>query len=251
VIYLDLIAVLLVLSVFGCALAQEQQQQQQANQPQYWQHNEKTKQWQPIMPESANAQQQQQPPQPPQQQQQQPPQQQQPQQLGTLIGSVDNSNAYAQPAPPQPHPLPQPIQHQPAKPVYGQPQSLIQLPSLYPAAPAPIAVPAPAYPQAVPVPIHPVPLAPFAIQQPGISSYGEPIIENLIGGIPFDCRGLPTGPVRDNRFCDIFHACVFGQQRKTYACPFVGERTYFDMLTLRCEFVRKNPLGCSANTYYH
>jgi hypothetical protein len=243
--------------VFQIAFAQEHlaqqqaQQQAQQHQPQYWQHNEKTKQWQPIIPSDAANAQPAQPPQPPQQQQQQ--QQQQQSQLGTLIGSIDSSNSYAQPAP-----APAPVQQHPPKPVYSQPQSLIQLP-LYPApAPAPIVpapavvpVPAPAYPAAVPVPILPVPVAPYAIQQPGISSYGEPIIENLIGGIPFDCRGLPTGPVRDNRFCDIFHACVFGQQRKTYACPFVGERTYFDMVTLRCEFVRKNPLGCAANAYYH
>ena len=173
--------------------------------------------------------------------------------LGTLIGSIVN-------------------QYAPPKPTYNQPQSLIQLPSYPHPAPAPYPAPAPApgpYPAPVPVPVpapypapapapYPVPvpvpivpLAPYAIQQPGISSYGEPIIENLIGGIPFDCRGLPTGPVRDNRFCDIFHACVFGQQRKTYACPFVGERTYFEPATQRCEFIRKNPLGCASNAYYH
>ena len=51
--------------------------------------------------------------------------------------------------------------------------------------------------------------------------------------IPFNCLGRPTGHYRDSRFADIFHACVYGSQRKTYACPIVGERTYFDEITKR------------------
>jgi hypothetical protein len=62
---------------------------------------------------------------------------------------------------------------------------------------------------------------------------GEIVIENLVGGVLFECSNLPTGHYRDGRYCDIFHACVYGQQRKTYACPIVGERTYFDELTNR------------------
>ncbi len=97
--------------------------------------------------------------------------------------------------------------------------------------------------------INPLPervVAPFPIQTPVLSWTGEVIIENTIGGIPFDCRFRPTGHWRDSYFCDIFHACVHGQQRKTYACPIVGERTYFDEITQRCEFVHLNPAICAA-----
>jgi len=83
--------------------------------------------------------------------------------------------------------------------------------------PAVVVAPPPA-----PVAAVPVPVGAFPIQQPVISSQGDVIIENTIGGIPFDCRGRPTGHWRDTRFCDIFHACVHGYQRKTYACPIVG-----------------------------
>lgn len=108
-------------------------------------------------------------------------------------------------------------------------------------APLPVAVPAPA--------VVPVPVGAYPIQQPVVSSQGDIIIENTIGGIPFDCRGRPTGHWRDTRFCDIFHACVHGYQRKTYACPIVGERTYFDEITKRCEFVSRNPAGCAVNVF--
>lgn len=92
---------------------------------------------------------------------------------------------------------------------------------------------------------------PFAIQQPAIGATGEIIIENLVGGIPYNCIGRPTGHYRDNRFADIFHACVHGAQRKTYACPIVGERTYFDEVTRRCEFVNRNPNCCVNVSFYH
>lgn len=117
-----------------------------------------------------------------------------------------------------------------------------------PVAPAPLPLPLP-FPQpavvAVPVP------KPFAIQQPTITNTGEIIIENLLGGIPFNCLGRPTGHFRDTNYCDVFHACVHGQQRKTYSCPFVGEAQYFDDVTRRCEFVRNNPLGCSSRVFLH
>ncbi len=102
----------------------------------------------------------------------------------------------------------------------------------------------------VPAPVVPVvPVGPYPVQQPIVSAQGDVIVENTIGGIPFDCRGRPTGHWRDTRFCDIFHACVHGYQRKTYACPIVGERTYFDEITKRCEFVSKNPIGCATNVF--
>ncbi|RNA44678.1 hypothetical protein BpHYR1_003245, partial [Brachionus plicatilis] len=84
---------------------------------------------------------------------------------------------------------------------------------------------------------------PYPIRQPTITNNGETIIENLIGGIVFNCQGKPTGHHRDTKFCDVFHACVFGQQKKTYSCPFVGENTYFDDVTRRCEFIRNNPVA--------
>ncbi len=100
---------------------------------------------------------------------------------------------------------------------------------------------------------HPVQVvqnvAPYAIQQPVISATGELIIENTLGGVDFDCRFLPSGHWRDNNFCDVYHACVHGYHRKTYTCPIVGERTYFDELTQRCEFVNRNPNGCSVNRF--
>ena len=92
-------------------------------------------------------------------------------------------------------------------------------------------------------------VAPFSIQQPVISHTGELIIENTLGGIDFDCRFLPTGHWRDTNFCDVYHACVHGYHRKTYTCPIVGERTYFDELTQRCEFVHLNPAGCNVNRF--
>lgn len=55
--------------------------------------------------------------------------------------------------------------------------------------------------------------------------------ENLIYGITFDCSGKQTGFYRDTRYCDIFHVCVNSVQKKTYACPQVGDRFYYDEST--------------------
>ena len=62
---------------------------------------------------------------------------------------------------------------------------------------------------------------------------GITLPENLITGISFDCTGKPTGPNGDPKYCDIFHACVYGQQQKTYACPQIGDRFFFDKATQR------------------
>lgn len=91
---------------------------------------------------------------------------------------------------------------------------------------------------------------PYPIKQETFTNTGEKIIENLIGGIPFDCTTRPTGHWRDENYCDIFHACVYGQRRKTYVCPIVGERTYFDEVTKKCEFMNQNPTACSKNQFY-
>lgn len=135
----------------------------------------------------------------------------------------------------------------PSKHLFLNQPPLRPLPAFLPA-PAPLPLPLP-LPQPAVVAL-PVP-KPFAIQQPTITSTGEIIIENLLGGIPFNCLGRPTGHFRDTNYCDVFHACVHGQQRKTYSCPFVGEAQYFDDVTRRCEFVRNNPLGCSTRVFFH
>lgn len=81
-------------------------------------------------------------------------------------------------------------------------------------------------------------VAPFAIQKPIVSHTGQVIIENTLGGIDFDCRFRPSGHYRDSNFCDVYHACVYGYHRKTYTCPIVGDRTYFDEFTQRYYFNR-------------
>ncbi|RNA07284.1 hypothetical protein BpHYR1_033790 [Brachionus plicatilis] len=95
------------------------------------------------------------------------------------------------------------------------------------------------------------PSNPYRIQQHTITNTGESIIENLVGGIDFDCSTRPTGHWRDSNYCDIFHACVFGHQKKTYSCPYVGEYTYFDDLTHKCEFLRANPSACRSKIFFH
>lgn len=111
--------------------------------------------------------------------------------------------------------------------------------------------PLPIFYQPAPLPVEKRPVGPYIIQKQTYTSTGELIIENLIGGVAFDCTYKPTGHWRDEKYCDIFHACVFGQQRKSYACPFVGERTYFDEVSRRCEFARLNPYACSSKTFYY
>jgi hypothetical protein len=60
--------------------------------------------------------------------------------------------------------------------------------------------------------------------------------EELVSGIPFDCRNKANGHWRDGKLCDVFHACIGGEQRKTYSCAQVGDRTYFDEITKRYAF---------------
>ena len=159
-----------------------------------------------------------------------------------------------------PQPLPQPIVTKPAE-VQTYPQPITVSPLLASFSPVKPFV----YPQPVlvkqpndsnvaavspqPIPSHPtvgytaspVPVVsgtveagkPFQIQQPILSYTGEVIVENTVGGIVFDCVGKPTGHWRDTQFCDVYHACVHGYHRKTYTCPIVGERTYFDEATQR------------------
>ncbi|RNA20523.1 chitin binding peritrophin, partial [Brachionus plicatilis] len=74
--------------------------------------------------------------------------------------------------------------------------------------------------------------------------------EELVVGIAFDCRGRPNGHWRDGQFCDVFHACINNEQKKTYTCAQLGEKTYFDEETRRCEFAKHKPLACPTNRYF-
>ena len=60
--------------------------------------------------------------------------------------------------------------------------------------------------------------------------------EELVTGIPFDCRRKSNGHWKDTRYCDVFHACIGGEQKKTYSCAQLGERIYFDETTKRLVF---------------
>jgi hypothetical protein len=66
-----------------------------------------------------------------------------------------------------------------------------------------------------------------------------PINEELITGIPFDCRRKSNGHWKDTRYCDVYHACIGGEQKKTYSCAQLGERIYFDETTKRFVFFSK------------
>lgn len=52
--------------------------------------------------------------------------------------------------------------------------------------------------------------------------------QKLILNVPFDCKGRIDGHWRDSRYCDVFHACLAGEQKRSYGCNQVGERFYFD-----------------------
>ena len=60
--------------------------------------------------------------------------------------------------------------------------------------------------------------------------------EELISGIKFDCVGKPNGHYRDHLYCDVFHACISNERKKTYSCAHMGARTYFDDATKRYVF---------------
>lgn len=55
-----------------------------------------------------------------------------------------------------------------------------------------------------------------------------PVVVNDLQSIKFDCTGKPTGPNKDPKYCDVYHACVFGKQSKVYACDQIGDRFYYD-----------------------
>ncbi len=57
-----------------------------------------------------------------------------------------------------------------------------------------------------------------------------PPLENqkVIVNVPFDCKGRIDGHWRDTRYCDVFHACISGEQKRSYGCNQIGEKFYFD-----------------------
>lgn len=76
------------------------------------------------------------------------------------------------------------------------------------------------------------------------------ISEQIIDFVDFDCSNKPTGPNKNNLYCDIYHACVFGELKKTYICAHNGERFYYDEKTQKCEFSNKNSSACLTGNYY-
>jgi hypothetical protein len=52
--------------------------------------------------------------------------------------------------------------------------------------------------------------------------------QKIVVNVPFDCKGRIDGHWRDVRYCDIFHACIAGEQKRSYGCNQIGERFYFD-----------------------
>ncbi|CAF1478555.1 unnamed protein product [Adineta ricciae] len=74
--------------------------------------------------------------------------------------------------------------------------------------------------------------------------------QKVVLNVPFDCKGRIDGHWRDTRYCDVFHACIAGVQKRSYGCNQIGERFYFDDATQKCEFTSRNANGCQANQYY-
>ena len=54
-----------------------------------------------------------------------------------------------------------------------------------------------------------------------------------LSGIEFNCRHMPSGHWRNDKYCDLYHACVNGERRKSYSCAQLGEPIYFDDITKR------------------
>lgn len=55
--------------------------------------------------------------------------------------------------------------------------------------------------------------------------------QKVIVNVPYDCKGRIDGHWRDIRYCDVFHACLAGEQKRSYGCNQVGERFFFDDVT--------------------
>ncbi|CAF3242334.1 unnamed protein product [Rotaria sp. Silwood2] len=74
--------------------------------------------------------------------------------------------------------------------------------------------------------------------------------QKVIVNVPFDCKGHIDGHWRDLRYCDVFHACLAGEQKRSYGCNQIGERFYFDDTSQKCEFASRNLNGCQSNQYF-
>ncbi|CAF1109060.1 unnamed protein product [Adineta ricciae] len=74
--------------------------------------------------------------------------------------------------------------------------------------------------------------------------------QKVVVNVPFDCKGRIDGHWRDTRYCDVFHACIAGEQKRSYGCNQIGERFYFDDASQKCEFASRNLNGCQSNQYY-
>jgi len=74
--------------------------------------------------------------------------------------------------------------------------------------------------------------------------------QKIVLNVAFDCKGRIDGHWRDTRYCDVFHACLAGEQKRSYGCNQVGERFYFDDASQKCEFASRNAAGCSSNQYF-
>ena len=55
--------------------------------------------------------------------------------------------------------------------------------------------------------------------------------QKVIVNVPYDCKGRIDGHWRDTRYCDVFHACIAGEQKRSYACTQIQEQFYFDDAT--------------------
>lgn len=63
--------------------------------------------------------------------------------------------------------------------------------------------------------------------------------QKVVVDVPYDCRGRVDGHWRDQRYCDVFHACIAGEQKRSYGCNQIGERFYFDDVSQKYD-PRKN-----------
>ena len=52
--------------------------------------------------------------------------------------------------------------------------------------------------------------------------------QKVVVNVQFDCKGRIDGHWRDTRYCDVFHACIAGEQKRSYGCNQITERFYFD-----------------------
>ncbi|CAF2065572.1 unnamed protein product [Rotaria magnacalcarata] len=74
--------------------------------------------------------------------------------------------------------------------------------------------------------------------------------QHVLTNIPFECKGRLDGFWRDLRYCDVFHACIAGEHKRSYGCPQFGEKFYFDEKAQICDFAFNKTGVCETNDYY-